>query len=628
VNIAVTTTFMLLIAGYFLLPVFWLVIASTKTQGDLVDSFGLWFAEFNLGENLSQLFSKQDGAYVRWLLNSLLYAGVGAAIGTLLSAMAGYALAKYRFRGRELIFSIVLGGVLVPATALALPLFLLFAKADMTNTYWSVFLPSIVSPFGVYLSRIFAAASVPDELLEAARLDGAGEFRTFFTIAVRLMSPALVTIFLFQFIVIWNNFFLPLIMLQSDRLYPITLGLFTWQSQVSRDPVAPDPHRGRVAGVGHPDHHHLPGTPALLAVRSLGGRSQVVTQSSTDRLLERLGGLAYGGDYNPEQWPEQTWADDVRRMREAGVNLVTVGVFSWALLEPADGTYEFGWLDRVLDLLHENGIAVDLATATASPPPWFSTAHPETLPVAPDGTRLWPGGRQAWCPSSPVFRAKAVALVDQLAKRYAEHPALVLWHVSNELGCHNAHCYCDVSAAAFRGWLQRRYGTLDALNDAWGTAFWSQRYYEWEHILPPRDRPAGYNPTHVLDFARFSSDELLDHYRAERDALRATTPDVPVTTNLMVQAHIRALDYWSGLRSSTVVANDHYLDHRLVSAEPHVELAFAADLTRGIAGGQPWLLMETSTSAVNWQPHNVAKAPGSCGRNRVPARGSAGPTER
>jgi multiple sugar transport system permease protein len=234
VNIAVTTTFMLLIAGYFLLPVFWLVIASTKTQGDLVDSFGLWFAEFNLGENLSQLFSKQDGAYVRWLLNSLLYAGVGAAIGTLLSAMAGYALAKYRFRGRELIFSIVLGGVLVPATALALPLFLLFAKADMTNTYWSVFLPSIVSPFGVYLSRIFAAASVPDELLEAARLDGAGEFRTFFTIAVRLMSPALVTIFLFQFIVIWNNFFLPLIMLQSDRLYPITLGLFTWQSQVSR----------------------------------------------------------------------------------------------------------------------------------------------------------------------------------------------------------------------------------------------------------------------------------------------------------------------------------------------------------------------------------------------------------
>jgi multiple sugar transport system permease protein len=236
VNIAVTTTFMLIVAGYFLLPVFWLVVASTKTQGDLVDSFGLWFADFNLGENLSQLFSKQDGAYVRWLLNSLLYAGVGAAIGTLLSAMAGYALAKYRFRGRELIFSVVLGGVLVPATALALPLFLLFAKADMTNTYWSVFLPSIVSPFGVYLSRIFAAASVPDELLEAARLDGAGEFRTFFTIAVRLMSPALVTIFLFQFIVIWNNFFLPLIMLQSDRLYPITLGLFTWQTQVSRDP--------------------------------------------------------------------------------------------------------------------------------------------------------------------------------------------------------------------------------------------------------------------------------------------------------------------------------------------------------------------------------------------------------
>jgi beta-galactosidase len=252
-----------------------------------------------------------------------------------------------------------------------------------------------------------------------------------------------------------------------------------------------------------------------------------VTQSSTDRLLERLGGLAYGGDYNPEQWPEETWADDVRRMREAGVNLVTVGVFSWALLEPADGTYEFGWLDRVLDLLHENGIAVDLATATASPPPWFSTAHPETLPVAPDGTRLWPGGRQAWCPSSPVFRAKAVALVDQLAKRYAEHPALVLWHVSNELGCHNAHCYCDVSAIAFRRWLRRRYGTLEELNRAWGTTFWSQRYGEWDEVLPPRTTPAVPNPTHALDFARFSSDELLDHYRAERDVLRRISPGVP-----------------------------------------------------------------------------------------------------
>ncbi|MZF85347.1 carbohydrate ABC transporter permease [Streptomyces sp. SID5643] len=230
------TGFLVVIAVYMLLPVFWLIVSATKSQGDLVDSFGLWFSDFHLLDNLRALFAKQDGVYLPWLLNSLLYAGAGAAVGTLLSAMAGYALAKYRFRGRELLFSVVLGGVLVPATALALPLFLLFAEVDATNTFWSVFLPSIVSPFGVYLSRIFAAASVPDELLEAARIDGSGELRTFFTMSLRLMSPAMVTIFLFQFVVIWNNFLLPLVMLQDDRLYPVTLGLFTWQSQVSRDP--------------------------------------------------------------------------------------------------------------------------------------------------------------------------------------------------------------------------------------------------------------------------------------------------------------------------------------------------------------------------------------------------------
>ncbi|MGH3322347.1 MAG: beta-galactosidase [Streptosporangiaceae bacterium] len=198
------------------------------------------------------------------------------------------------------------------------------------------------------------------------------------------------------------------------------------------------------------------------------------------------GGLSYGGDYNPEQWPEQIWHEDVRLMRETGVNLVTVGAFSWALLEPAAGAYRFGWLDRVLDLLHEGGIGVDLATATASPPPWFSRAYPRTLPVTADGRRMSPGSRQEFCPSSPEYRAAAARLAERLADRYAEHPALTAWHVNNEYACRNAHCYCDVSADAFRRWLRRRYGDLDALNDAWGTAFWSQRYGAWEEILPPR----------------------------------------------------------------------------------------------------------------------------------------------
>ncbi len=221
-------TFLFIFVLYFLVPFFWLVVSSTKTAGDLFGTFGLWFAPtFNLGSNLAQLFSYSDGIYVRWLLNTLLYAGVGALLGTFLAAMAGYALAKYAFRGRNLIFSVVLGAILVPGTALALPLYLLMSKVNLTNTYWAVLLPSIVSPFGVYLSRIYAAASVPDELLEAARIDGASEFRTF-TIALYLMIPALVTILLFQFVAIWNNYFLPLVMLSDQKLFPITVGLQTW----------------------------------------------------------------------------------------------------------------------------------------------------------------------------------------------------------------------------------------------------------------------------------------------------------------------------------------------------------------------------------------------------------------
>jgi len=221
---------------YFLVPIWWLFISSTKSRGDFGSTSGLWFADFNLVTNVTALAEYNGGVYFRWMLNSILYAGAGALLGTLFAAMCGYALAKYSFPGRELIFNVVLGGVLVPATALALPLFLIFSQFNATNTFWSVFLPSLVSPFGVYLARIFASASVPDELLEAARLDGAGEVRTFFSVSRRLMTPALVTIFLFQFVAIWNNFFLPLIMLRDESLFPVTLGLYAWNSQVNQIP--------------------------------------------------------------------------------------------------------------------------------------------------------------------------------------------------------------------------------------------------------------------------------------------------------------------------------------------------------------------------------------------------------
>lgn len=326
--------------------------------------------------------------------------------------------------------------------------------------------------------------------------------------------------------------------------------------------------------------------------------------------------LAFGGDYNPEQWPRAAQVEDRELMGASGVDLVTLGVFSWAWLQPGPGRWEFGWLDEQMDELHAAGIAVDLATATASPPPWLTHRHPEMLPVTQDGTILWPGGRQAFCPSSPVYREHSLALVEALAERYRDHPALALWHVSNELGCHNARCYCDVSAAAFRDWLRRRYDDdVARLNDAWGTAFWSQRYDDFEQVLPPRSAPTHANPTQQLDFLRFSSDQLLDNFIAERDVLHRVSPGVPVTTNFMVMRQTMEMDYLRWGRELDVVSNDHYV----IAAEEHAhrELAFSADLTRGTAGGRPWLLMEHSTSAVNWQPRNRAKRPGEMIRNSL-----------
>ncbi|MFF1546720.1 beta-galactosidase [Streptomyces sp. NPDC058291] len=324
--------------------------------------------------------------------------------------------------------------------------------------------------------------------------------------------------------------------------------------------------------------------------------------------------LAYGADYNPEQWPRDVWEEDVRLMQEAGVTVVSVGIFSWARIQPGPDTWDFGWLDEVMDLLHAGGIGVDLATATASPPPWLTTAHPEILPVTANGETLWPGARQHWRPTSPVFREHALRLVREMAGRYRDHPALVAWHVSNELGCHNVYDHSDDAARAFRVWLRARYGTLDALNHAWGTAFWSQRYSDWEQILPPRLAASHPNPTQQLDFKRFSSDALKDHLVAEREILREITPGIPVTTNFMVMGGTKGMNYpdWAG--EIDFVSNDHYVHP---GAQDRDELSFSANLVSGIASGRPWFLMEHSTSAVNWQPVNVAKRPGDLARDSL-----------
>ncbi|MER6404409.1 beta-galactosidase [Streptomyces viridosporus] len=338
-----------------------------------------------------------------------------------------------------------------------------------------------------------------------------------------------------------------------------------------------------------------------------------------------LTGLAFGGDYNPEQWPESVWREDVRLMREAGVTLVSVGIFSWALLEPSPGAYDFGWLDRVLDLLHENGVRVDLGTPTVVPPAWFYRAHPDALPVTARGERLAFGSRGAICHSNADYRAAAVDITTRLAERYGDHPALAMWHVHNEYGVPVSACYCDSCAAHFRRWLARAYGTVDAVNEAWGTAFWGQRYASFEEIDPPRLTPTVGNPAQALDYRRFADATMRENFTAERDVLHRLSPGIPVTTNFMTAlSQCDSVDYWAWGREVDLVTNDHYLitDGR----RTHVNLAMAADLTRSVAGGAPWLLLEHSTSGVNWQPRNPAKAPGQMARNSLAhvARGSEG----
>ena len=324
-----------------------------------------------------------------------------------------------------------------------------------------------------------------------------------------------------------------------------------------------------------------------------------------------MSGMRYGGDYNPEQWPESTWAQDIRLMTEAGVNLVTVGVFSWSRLQPAPGELTAGWLDRVLDQLGAAGIGVDLGTGTASPPPWLVTAHPEILPVTVDGRRLAPGARQHYCPSAPAFRAAAVDLAGRMAERYAGHPAVTMWHVGNEYGCHVPACYCELSAAAFRDWLRARYGEVGALNEAWGGAVWSQDYTGWDEVQPPRTAPTYANPAQQLDFARFSSGELLACYLAEREAIAVQAQHAPVTTNFM--GFFRSLDQFRWADELDVVSVDSYPDP--ADQEAHLQSAMTCDLTRSVARlsgspGRPWVLMEQAPAAVNWRAVNVPKAPG------------------
>jgi beta-galactosidase len=320
---------------------------------------------------------------------------------------------------------------------------------------------------------------------------------------------------------------------------------------------------------------------------------------------DKLPHIYYGGDYNPEQWPEEVWQDDMRLMKKAGVNFVSVGIFSWALLQPGPDTYDFAWLDRLMDLLAENGIYADLATATASPPAWMATQFPSTLPVDINGSRYMQGSRQHYCPNSEIYRTYSVEMARRLAERYGNHPALAMWHINNEYGCHIAQCYCDNCTSAFRVWLENRYSTLDELNARWGTNFWSQKVYSWSEIGLPGKTPTYANPGQQLDYARFMSDSLLECYLGEHKVLKAATPELPIMTNFML--NFKPLDYFEWAKHMDLVTWDSYPEP---TAGIPVNAAMWHDLMRGLKGGQPFVLMEQVTSQVNWRPHNPLKRPG------------------
>lgn len=334
-------------------------------------------------------------------------------------------------------------------------------------------------------------------------------------------------------------------------------------------------------------------------------------------LTENGRGIAFGGDYNPDQWSEETWDDDVRLMKKAGVNTVALAIFSWDRIQPQENRWDFGWLDRIIDKLGKAGIATDLASATATAPLWLYESHPEVLPRDKYGHPVNAGSRQSWSPTSPVFKEYALTLCRKLAERYGTNPYVTAWHMGNEYGWNNREDYSDNALEAFRAWCRRKYGTIGALNQAWGTTFWGQEMNSFDEVLIPRFMGADsmVNPGQKLDFERFGNDMLLDFYKAERDAIAEICPDKPFTTNFMVSTDQCCMDYADWANEVNFVSNDHYFHE---GGEMHLdELACSDALMDSFALGKPWYVMEHSTSAVQWKPLNMRKRKGETVRDSL-----------
>ena len=322
---------------------------------------------------------------------------------------------------------------------------------------------------------------------------------------------------------------------------------------------------------------------------------------------DKLKKIAYGGDYNPEQWDEATWEEDMRLFKLAGIDILTLNVFSWAAIQPSEDTYDFDRLDRIMELVRKNGMKVCMATSTGAHPAWMAKRHPDILRVDFEGRKRKFGGRHNSCPNSPTYRKYAPLLAEKLAERYKEYDNIVVWHIANEFG---GECYCENCEKAFRGWLKEKYQTIDKLNQVWDTAFWGHTFYDWDEVVVPNALSEHFAEDFTmfqgisLDYRRFNSDSILDCYRLEYDAIKRVQPDASITTNLM--GFFKGLDYQKWAKYMDFISWDNYpqID------DSYARIAMSHDLMRGISHGEPFALMEQTPSVTNWHQYNALKRPG------------------
>ena len=319
--------------------------------------------------------------------------------------------------------------------------------------------------------------------------------------------------------------------------------------------------------------------------------------------MKRADRIYYGGDYNPDQWDDATIDEDMRLFNRAGINLLTLPVFAWSKLEPDEGVYDFDWLDRIIDKIWQHGIYVCLATPTTAQPAWLSTRYPEVLPVDIAGRKRTHGMRVFFCVNSLKYRERAAAIAEEMAKRYANHPALAMWHISNEYG---TYCYCPVCQAKFRVWLRRRYGTVEELNRRWHTAFWGRIVTSFEEVTLPTELNDDYrfNPAIQLDYMRFVTDSTAECFENEYRVLKKYNPEIPIQTNM--SGYIKKLDQFTMTKKLDVVGWDNYP----WPDDPSYFVAMKHDIMRGLKGGQSFVLTEQSPNQQNWQPYNLLKRPG------------------